>query len=368
MNFSLTEEQIMIRDSAQTFLAETCDSEAVRKVMASEDGFDAELWQSIAQELGWCALPVAEEAGGLGLGAVELMLVQEQAGYRLLSAPFFSTACLGASLLNRCADETVRAPWLAALAAGELRVSAPLPSTRDGWLRPGVVASQSGDAWVLNGELPRVPDAQSMQLLLLTAQTPDGIGLFAIPADAWDLQPLAGWDCGRRFSRVRLDGVVATRCNHADLNVGLERAASEVRLMIAAEQLGAAQRCLDITLDYVQERKQFGRIIGSFQAVKHRCAEMMVKVENTRSQVYGAAALAASAPDTSMLNMEVAAARSLATEALQFCSSEAIQLHGGVGFTWEYDPHLYFKRAQASAHWLGNPAEMHALIAAELLD
>lgn len=367
MNFSLTEEQIMIRDSAQTFLAETCSSESVRAVMASTDGFDPQLWQSIAQELGWCALPVAEQAGGLGLGAVELMLVQEQAGYRLLCAPFFSSACLGASLLNHCADETQCEPWLAALAAGELRISAPLPSTRDGWRQPEVLAGQNGETWVLNGELPRVPDAHSMQLLLLTAQTPDGLGLFAVEPEALNITALDGWDTGRRFSRVSLKGVAAQRCNHADLAVGLDRAASEVRLMIAAEQLGGAQRCLDLTLDYVQERKQFGRIIGSFQAVKHRCAEMMVKVENTRSQIYGAAALAASRPDVNVLEMEVAAARSLATETLKYCAGEAIQLHGGVGFTWEYDPHLYFKRAQASAHWLGNPAEMNALIAERLL-
>lgn len=368
MNFSLTEEQVMIRESARTFLADACDSESVRAVMASETGFDEALWNLIAQELGWCALPVAETDGGLGLGAVELMLVQEQAGYRLLCAPFFSSVCLASALLRHAASNEARGQYLSALAAGDLRLSAPLPSTHLAWQVTELSADEQAGEWRISGELARVPDAQSMQMLVVTARAADGLGLFIVAADQQALrcENLDSWDTGRRFARVDLDAATALRVDGGSLVAGLARAADEARLMIAAEQLGAAQRCLDLTLDYVQERKQFGRIIGSFQAVKHRCAEMMVQVENTRSQVYGAAAAMASDSAADELAMEVAAARALATETLQYCAGEAIQLHGGVGFTWEYDPQLFFKRGQASAHWLGDAAEMRAVISGRL--
>ena len=371
MNFSLTEEQVMIRESAQTFLSETCDSESVRAAMALPQGFDPAVWQSISQELGWCGLPVSEQHGGLGLGAVELMLVQEQAGYRLLPSPFFSSACLATSLLLHAADEATQAQWCGDLAVGEKRLTADLPSSEYAWAASPVKAEQGADGWVLSGVLPRVPDAEGADGLLLTAQTSDGLGLFLVEAlqdSSVDIQSLDTWDNSRRFSSVTLKKTAATSCAQDDLAHGLRKAAALLRLYLAAEQLGCAQRCLDITVDYVLERKQFGRAVGSFQAVKHRCAQMMVACESTRSAVYGAAALAASAPDLEALEMETGAARALATESLQFCAAEAIQLHGGVGFTWEYDPQLFFKRAQASSHALGNPDQLRALMAQHLLD
>jgi alkylation response protein AidB-like acyl-CoA dehydrogenase len=140
------------------------------------------------------------------------------------------------------------------------------------------------------------------------------------------------------------------------------------RLAIAAEQLGAAQQCLDMTVAYTAERKQFRRVIASFQAIKHRCAEMLVRIEGLRSAVYGAAALAASSADTATLALECAAVKALASDTLFWCAQEAIQLHGGVGFTWEYDPQLYFKRAQASSHWLGSAEALRERVAAALID
>ncbi len=370
MNFSLTDEQVMIRDSAQAFLAETCSSEAIRAAMDSPQAYDPAVWQSIAQELGWCGLAVAEDRGGLGLGPVELMLVQEQAGYRLLCAPFFSTACLATTLLNEAADDLAQAAFLPAVAAGESLLSAPLPSELAAWTLPQLRASAHSDGWSLQGRVRRVPDAMSAEHVLVTAMVGDELALFSLEVQqpGVSMQPLPGWDASRRFTDLDLQDVKARRCDAEHLRDGLRRAAVLLRLYLAAEQLGAAQRCLDLTLAYVQERKQFGRIVGSFQAVKHRCAQMMVACENTRSAVYGAAALAAGAAELAALEMEISAARALATETLQFCSAEAIQLHGGVGFTWEYDPQLYFKRARASAHWLGDPDALHEQIAAQLLD
>ena len=184
--------------------------------------------------------------------------------------------------------------------------------------------------------------------------------------------PLKTIDATRRLAEVRLAGVRlapdALIAEGARVTEGLTRTAALAAIALAAEQLGGAQQCLDMTLAYISERVQFGRQIASFQAVKHRCALMMVQIEAARSAVYGAACVAASAPPTDALVMESACAKTLASEAFFFCAQEAIQLHGGVGFTWEYDPHLYFKRAQSSGAWLGAPDALRERVAAAMLD
>lgn len=366
MNFALTEEQAMIREAAETFLADACTSEAVRAAMDSAQGYDVRVWQALAEELGWCGLAVPETWGGLGLGAVELMLVQEQAGYRLLCAPFFSSVCVATTVLTLCGDDAIREEMLPQLASGQCRMSMALPSLAAGFLASEVTAQAAGESWQLSGTLDRVADAQDVDQVLVVARDGEDLGLFVVEAAALSFEAHTTWDSSRRFSQARLDGVAARRCEGSDLAAQLLHCNALVSLYIAAEQLGAAQRCLDLTVAYVAERKQFGRAVGSFQAVKHRAAQMMIQIEAARSAVYGAAAVAAGQDEG--LALEVAAARALATEALQFCAGEAIQLHGGVGFTWEYDPQLFFKRGQASAHWLGNPQAQRATIAAALLD
>ncbi|ORE88554.1 acyl-CoA dehydrogenase [Oceanococcus atlanticus] len=366
MNFALTEEQAMIREAAETFLADACTSEAVRAAMDSAQGYDAQVWQSLAEELGWCGLAVPEVWGGLGLGAVEVMLVQEQAGYRLLCAPFFSSVCVATTVLAQCGDDAVREDLLPQLAAGQCRMSMALPSVAEGFLASEVSAQSDGECWLLSGTLARVPDAQDVDQLLVVARAGDELGLFVVEATALSFEMHTTWDSSRRFSQACLSAVPARRCDGADLAAQLAHCNALVSLYIAAEQLGGAQRCLDLTVAYVAERKQFGRPVGSFQAVKHRAAQMMIQIEAARSAVYGAAAVAAG--QEAGLKLDVAAARALATEALQYCAGEAIQLHGGVGFTWEYDPQLFFKRGQASAHWLGNPQAQRAAIASALLD
>ena len=363
----------MIRDAAENFLADVSDSAAVRKAMASERGYDEAVWQRIAGELGWCGIAVPEVHGGLGLGAVELVLVQEQIGRRLLCAPFFSTVCLAANLLQQVGTDIAQSYHLPSLAAGERRASAPLPSDAAGWTAAAdsVRATFESGHWRLQGVAERVPDAADAELLLIFAQTADGLGLFAVPAGCNGLQVMtgAGWDATRRFSRVLMDLQLPAdaRVDEPARQPGFARSLALARLYVAAEQLGGAQQCLDLTVAYTATRKQFGRTIASFQAVKHRCAEMMVKIEALRSAVYGAAALAAGDADTPTLALECTMAKALASDALFFCAGEAIQLHGGVGFTWEYDPQLYFKRAQASSHWLGDSDALREVIASKLL-
>ncbi len=364
----------MIRDAAEIFLADVSDSAAVRKAMASELGYDETVWTRIASELGWCGIPVPEEDGGLGLGAVELVLVQEQIGRRLLCSPFFSTVCLAANLLKEVGTKAAQARYLPRLAEGGLRASLPLPSHADGWTAAAstVRATRESGHWRLQGLAERLPDAAGTDLLLIFAQTADGLALFEVPADAngFQLQTSEGWDATRRFSRVLLDLQLPldARLDDTERSAGYTRSLALARLYIAAEQLGAAQQSLDLTVAYTATRKQFGRVVGGFQAVKHRCAEMMIKIEALRSAVYGAAAQASGDAPLEVLEQECMMARALAGDALFFCASEAIQLHGGVGFTWEYDPQLYFKRAQASSHWLGDSDALRESIAKTLLD
>lgn len=369
MNLALTEDQTLIRDAAESFLADHSDSAAVRRAMATPVGFEDVVWQKIGSELGWCALVVPEAQGGMGLGRVELALVMEQMGRRLACAPFFSTVVLAAALIEQVGTAAAQAQWLPQIAAGSLRMTAALPDSLAGWRAASVKAQRSGEGWVLDGQLARVPDGASSQTLLVAADTGQGVGLFAVPANVAGLETTAlrSWDETRRFATVVLHAVkipeVARIDDPARAAAGFERAAAAVRLQIAAEQLGGAQACLDLTVAYAAGRKQFGRTIAGFQAVKHRCAEMMVRVEALRSAVFGAAAMAA----TDATGCEAAMAKALASDTFFYCAQEAIQLHGGVGFTWEYDPQLYFKRAQASSHWLGSADDLREYIASQVI-
>ncbi len=367
MHFALTDDQQMIRDAAESFLADAADPAAVRRMIESRSGFDDKLWQRIGGELGWCGIAIAEAHGGLGLGAVEIALVQEQIGRRLLGGPFFPTVCLGATLVDQAAVARDGARLLAAIASGQMRASVPLDE--DHFAATRVAARSSGSAWSLDGRCARVPEGESAEIFFIPARLPTSdIGVFAVERRMVKPQPVESWDATRRFVSLDLQGTLGERVDDPSRAAeGLSRATALARIYIAAEQLGGAQQCLDSTVAYVATRKQFGRAIGSFQAVKHRCAELMVRIEATRSMVYGAAAQAASGASTVALAQECAAAKALASETYFHCAQEAIQLHGGVGFTWEFDAQLHFKRAQASGHWLGAAAALHRSIAGGLI-
>jgi alkylation response protein AidB-like acyl-CoA dehydrogenase len=369
MNFALTEDQAMIREAAQSFLADASGSAAVRSAMATESGYDPALWEQIGSELGWCGTAIPEEYGGLGLGPVELALIFEQAGRRLLCAPYFSTVGLAANVLLNLCGEAARKRFLPDIAAGKLKLSVPLAG--EDWAATALRVRADGKGWILDGQCPRVPDGASADWLLVFAKVQEQLGVFAVEraAPGVKLQSLPTWDQTRRFAAVEFGGSVAERLDESGCSAeALLCSAALARLAIAAEQLGGAQQCLDLTVEYVAQRQQFGRAIASFQAVKHRCAEMMVRVEALRSAVYGAAACAAGTPPVSVLDPECAMARALAADTYFFCAQEAIQLHGGVGFTWEYDPQLHFKRAQAGSHWLGGAEAMRERIARAVLN
>lgn len=355
MNLALTDDQRLIRDSAASFLDEASSAAVVRKALEAPEGFDAALWQGIG-EMGWCGTTIPEAFGGLGLGPSELVLILEQLGRRLAPAPFLSTV-LAANLLAEAGTAAARKKYLPPLAQGALRGALALEA-------PGVKASKTKGGWQLSGRLQALPDGACAQLLLIAV----GGAVFAVAGDAKGCKAVAleSWDGTRRPADIELRRVAAERVDDGKA-AGRRRAESLARLYLAAEQLGGAQEALDLTLRYITERKQFGRAIASFQAVKHRCAQMMVLTEGLRSAVYGAAACAATMRDGDAVAMECAMARALAADTFFHCAAEAIQLHGGVGFTWEFEPQLYFKRAQATSHWLGGADAMREQIARGLI-
>lgn len=371
MDLSLSDEQQQIAASAATFLQEASAMPAVRAASESASGLDSTLWSGMA-ELGWCGVHLPEEAGGLGLGLVELVLLQEQLGRRLACVPLFDSVALASTALRELPSSALAQQWLQVLASGDKKAALALSAEA---ILPKARARRSDSGWTLDGAWPQVGSAALADVLLLPAQGEAGENLlFAVPADAAGLQvqPLATLDATRRMAAVQCTAVALPLENclghGAPLDAVLARTLQWGAIALAAEQVGVAQQCLDLTLVYASQRVQFDRPIAGFQAVKHRCAQMLVAIEGARSAVYGAACMADTVPDAATLLFHAAQARVAATEAAQFCAREALHLHGGVGFTWEFDPHLYLRRAQASSQRLGPVTWWLEQVAQQLLD
>ncbi len=361
MIIEFTPDQQMIREEAQRFLREQSSSDAIRRVVDAGASHDVALWNSISRQLGWCAMAIPEEFGGLGLGATEVAMLMELTGARLACVPFWSTVCLAAPLIEAAGSEDAKTRYLGAIAAGEIAATVAFGdlAAADPLAVTSVKAVKSAGGYVLTGKVAQVIDLAVADLVIVPAKLDNGaIALFALERDAGQvILPLKVLDGTRPIASLELAGVAVSAAQRIDAG-GLTAAAARsalafANLGLAAEQLGAAQGALDVTLAYIAERVQFGRTIASFQAIKHRCAELVVGIAEARSLILGAAA-SLGETDATESALEIAGARVLASE-LQFrAAEEAIQLHGGVGFTWEYDPHLYFKRAQASAALLGS--------------
>ena len=333
--------------------------------MATDLGYDREVWQRVAGELGWPAVPVPEDHGGLGLGLSETALLMEEMGAALFCSPFFATVCLAGSAIRLGGSDAQQAEFLPAIAGGELTATLAL-TEKTGRIASDMILAEfkaDGDGYILNGAKRFVVDGHSADLLIVAARTPGtagaaGLSLFAVPGDAEGVtrQAVPTLDQTRRQADIQLADVRVPR----DALVGepgngwsiLSRTIDLGITALAAEQAGGMRRVLQLTVDYLQERVQFGRQIGSFQAIKHRCADMMVKVESALAAA-NCAAEAADAGDADF-PMLAAMAKAYCSDAYFACAGESIQLHGGVGFTWEYDPHLFFKRARASASMLGD--------------
>ncbi|MDX6589440.1 MAG: hypothetical protein QOI84_714 [Solirubrobacterales bacterium] len=352
MYFDLTDEQQAIRSTAHDFLASRFKSERIRELAASEDGFDASGWAEMA-ELGWPGLALPEEWGGQGLGTVELAVLFEEMGYALAPSPLLSNTIAGMAL-SYCGSDDQRERYLRPLAAGERRGTPALwdagSSATPGGVR--MQAEEDGDGVVLDGEKVLVLDAAGADFVLVA--TADGRRhIVESDADGVTIAPETSIDLTRRLSSVRFDGV---RVAAADSLPGSEAEYLDVfhRLCVAlaAESTGVAQRTLEMAVAYAKDRQQFGRPIGAYQAVSHRCAQMLLETENSRSAVYGAAWAADAEPES--LHLAASMAKAYASDAGWRVPNASIQVHGGIGFTWEHDLHFFLKRGRANAAMFGD--------------
>lgn len=366
MDFQHSEEQEELRQMARGFLADRSSPEQVREAMQSPIGYDTETWRQITAELGWSSVHIPEAYGGLGLGHVDLAVLLEATGETLLCAPFFSTVALATNAILEIGTESQKAERLPGLAEGTQTATLAFAEASGQWDAEGIAttAAPDGDGFLLAGKKCSVVDGNSTDLLLVVARTPgsvgeEGLSVFLLPGNTPGVSRTARptMDQTRRLADIELTSVWvgqdALLGEFGKAWPGLRRTLDLAAIALAAEQVGGAQRCLDLAVAYAKEREQFGRPIGSFQAIKHKCADMLVAVETARSALYYAACIADDGSDDLTTNASLA--KAWCSEAYFQCAAESIQIHGGVGFTWEYDPHLHFKRARASESWLGDP-------------
>jgi alkylation response protein AidB-like acyl-CoA dehydrogenase len=352
MYFDLTDEQQAIRSTAHDFLASRFKSERMREIAASADGTDPDGWKQMA-DLGWAGLALPGEWGGQGLGIVELAVLFEEMGYALAPSPLLSNTIAGLAL-TLCGSDDLRERYLRPLAAGEKRGTPALwdagsPATVGGFR---MEAKADGDGVVLDGEKILVMDAAGADFFLVA--TSDGKRhLVESGAEGVTVSPETGIDPTRRFSSVRLDGVKVSAADtlpgaSADYYPVFHR----VCVALAAESTGIAQRTMEMAVEYAKDRQQFGRPIGAYQAVSHRCAQMLLETENARSAVYGAAWAADAEPES--LHLAASMAKAYAGDAGWRVPDASIQVHGGIGFTWEHDLHFFLKRGRSNAAIFGD--------------
>jgi alkylation response protein AidB-like acyl-CoA dehydrogenase len=374
MDFALSDEQIMLRDTARRFLDEKAPSPLVRTVMETEAGYDPALWGEIGRQ-GWQAVTIPEDFGGAGFSFVEQALLMEEMGRTLFPSPYLSSVVLGADLVLGAGTEQQKADLLPGVASGEVRLAVAHlePSAR--WDPGGIamVAARNGGDVILDGTKAFVLDGHTADVLLVAARETkghEGISIIAVPADTPGVarRRLETMDMTRPQAEIVFDGVrVPTSAILGEPGSGwgpLAATLDRAVVALAYEQVGGAQRCLDMAVEYAKTRIQFGRPIGSFQAVKHRCADMLVTVESARSAAYYAGWVVASGDDE--LSIVAPLVKSYCSEAYFFCAAENIQVHGGIGFTWEHDAHLYFKRAKTDELLFGTPAEHRRVLAERL--
>ena len=366
MNFAFSEEQEELRTAVRRFLQEKSPETEVRRLMETEDGYDPAIWSQMADQLGLQSITIPEEYGGSGFSYVELIVILEEMGSALLCAPYFATVALAANALLTSGDDSAKKDLLPGLASGETIGTLAITEDNGRWDFEGVAlqASESGGAWTLDGHKSFVIDGHIANLILVAARTSAGLSLFAVEGDASGLTrtSLPTMDQTRKQARLVFEStparLIGTDGGAAD---GLTKTLDLAAVALAAEQVGGAQHCLDSSVDYAKNRIQFGRPIGSFQAIKHKCADMLLEVESAKSAAYYAGW--AAAEDSDELPVVASLAKSYCSEAYFHAAAENIQIHGGIGFTWEHDAHLYFKRAKSSELLFGDPAYHRELLA-----
>lgn len=352
--YAFTEEQQALRAAVRRFCADNFDEDTVRRLMESEPRYDRAVWRRLGSELGVLGMAVPESDGGVGGSLVDQAVAVEEFGATLACGPLFGTVYLAIPALVACPAGDARDELLAALVDGE----------RTAAFEPEPLSAAAG---TLTGTAARVVDADAADVLLIAATGSDGVGLYAVDLTGPGVQrtPLVTMDLTRPQARIALDGAPATLLAGPDEAERVITHALQVgAALLAVEQVGAAQHLLDLSVEYAKSRLQFGRQIGSFQAIKHKLADMMVDAEHARSTAYHAVWALADASDDPALAASIAQAT--CSQAFSRIAADAIQVHGGIGFTWEHQAHLYFKRAATDAALLGS-AEQHRDRVAEMV-
>jgi alkylation response protein AidB-like acyl-CoA dehydrogenase len=374
VDFAFSEEQEMLRRSTREFLAKECSPKVVRRLMEA-GGYDAAMWRKIA-DLGWTSLGIPEEYGGVGT-FLDLVVVLEEAGRALLPGPFFATMGLAVPAILEAGTEAQKKDALGAIAQGSARATLAFTEPSGRWDAGSVAlrATRAGGGWKLDGVKLFVPDADVADYIVVPARTrgegEDGITLFLVkgrPA-GMTVNPLETLDKTRRWSEVRFDNVQlgddAVMGSPDKAWPHLKRALERSTAALCAEMVGGVQKVLETSTDYAKTRQQFGKPIGIYQAVSHKLADMLVLSESGRSATYYAAwSVDADAPDRSLAT---SMAKAYVSDAYRKVAGDGIQVHGGIGFTWEHDMHLYFKRAKSSEVTLGD-ATYHRELVAQALD
>jgi alkylation response protein AidB-like acyl-CoA dehydrogenase len=358
MQFGLSESQEFLKDSARKFFAGECPSAEMRRLMETDTAYDAALWSKLTDQ-GYTGIIFPEEYGGVGLGQVELMLLMEEAGRALLPGPFFSTVVLAGSVLDAVCTPALKSKYLAPVCRGEVRATVAILEASASWNPRDVQLSATNGK--LTGEKFFVPDAASANFIIVVARN----GVFVVDSKAPGLKisPMSGMDLTRKLYVVEFNNTPAEELGSV---AQLPRAFDIATAALAAELVGGMQRTLDITVEYAKTRKQFGKPIGSFQAVQHHCADMYLETESSRSAVYYAGwALEEKAPDAATA---VSIAKMYASDAGRTVGNRGIQIHGGMGFTWENDVHLYYRRAKASETAFGDATFHRERIASAVID
>jgi len=364
MNFGFNEEQELLRSTARKFFENEVGSDTVRRLMETPEGMTPELWTKLAEQ-GWLGLVFPDQYDGMGLGLVDLVVLMEEMGRAVVPGPYFSAVLLGGLAIREAGSEVQKKEWLPKIAAGDKRVALAWmePSAQLGPAGVALTAVEKGGQYTLSGTKLFVHDAHTADALVVAARTrpgagADGVSLFLLPKGAKGLEVtlLPTMDQTRKLCEVTLSDVTVG----ADALLGaagsgwapLARVLDCATVALCAEMCGGAQKVLDMTVEYAKIRQAFGRPIGSYQGVKHRAADMLVDVENSKSITYYAAwALDESAAEAPLA---VSMAKAYVSDAYRRVSAAGIQLHGGIGFTWEHDLHLYFKRAKGSEFTFGD--------------
>jgi len=358
MQFILTDEQTQFRDAVQRFLRDKSPTTEVRRLMETEEGFDRQVWEQMCGDLGLAGIHIPEAYGGLGFGMVELGIVMEEMGQALYCSPYFASAVLAANVILLGADERHRELLLPGIAAGT-RIATLAVTEPDGrWDEGGITltARPAADGFTLDGTKKFVLDGCIANTVIVAARlAAGGIALLLVDGDAEGLtrRSLNTLDDTRKLAELNFSGVQATLLGPpTEASAALARGGDLSTIALANEMVGGAQALLDSAVDYAQMRMQFGRLIGSFQSIKHKCAEMLLDVELAKSAAYYAAE--AAAEDDPELPALASLSKALASEVYMATAAECIQIHGGIGFTWDQDTHLWFKRAKSSEVFLGD--------------